>query len=384
MAMPRIYLDNNATTPLDPLVRQAMLPFLDEWFGNPSSNHRLGQLNREAVEQARVEVAALVKAPSSRIIFTSGGTESNNAAIWGAVLACPEKRHILASTVEHASVRKPLEFLKGRGYEVELLPIDRAGGLDLERLKGLLRPDTLLISLLGANNETGVLWPVAEIGRIARERGVPFHCDMVQMLGKMEVDLTATPVDFASFSAHKIHGPKGCGALYVRRGAPFVPFIMGGGQERNLRAGTENVAGIVGFGRAAVLAGERLTEFQDRMAELRDFLEHAIIEKIPGALVNGRELPRLPNTLNVSFMNASAEAIIQELDERGFSVAAQSACHSHDVSPSPVLSAMGVPEVYLHGSMRISLALQNTKEEVAAFLAVLPGLVERSRANCLA
>jgi len=379
MNMQRIYLDNNASTPASPEVIAEMLPYLAALHGNPSSNHWFGQRAKAALEEARNRVAALIHAPPSRLFFTSGGTEANNAVIWGVIHAVPGKRHIIASRVEHRSVLEPLNFLCGRGYEIELLDVDKEGGLDLEGLKKRLRPDTLLVSLLGVNNETGVLWPIAEIGGLLRERGILFHCDGVQMLGKIETDVMHLAVDFLSMSGHKIHGPKGVGAVYIRRGAPFVPLIMGGGQENNRRAGTENVPGIVGFGKAAELAAAWLACYGRNVGLLRDQLERAILARIPEALVNGLGLPRLPNTINVSFKGASAEAMVQELDELGFAVSAHSACHSNDLDPSHVLSAMGVPEAYLHGTLRISLSSRNTAEEIDNFLRVLPGVVAKSR-----
>lgn len=377
--MQRIYLDNNAGTPASPEVIAEMLPYFATLYGNPSSNHWFGQQARAAIEEARDRAAALIHAPSSRVFFTSGGSEANNAVIWGVVHAVPGKRHIIASRVEHRSVLEPLTFLCGRGYEVELLDVDKKGGLDIEGLKKRLRPDTLLVSLIGANNETGVLWPIAEIGGLLRERGILFHCDGVQMPGKTEIDVRTLVVDFLSMSGHKLHGPKGVGAVYIRRGAPFVPLIMGGGQENNLRAGTENVPGIVGFGKATELAAAGLACYGRNVGLLRDQLEAAVLARIPDALVNGAGLPRLRNTINISFKGASAEAMVQELDELGFAVSAHSACHSNDLDPSHVLSAMGVPEDYLHGTLRISLGCQNTAEEIDNFLRVLPAVVAKSR-----
>ncbi len=379
--MTRIYLDNNATTPVDPAVREAMLPCLGERFGNPSSNHRFGEAARCAVERARAQVAALLRTEPERLIFTSGGSEANSLAIWSAVMAQPGRRHLIASAVEHPSVLAPLAFLRDRfGFQLDLLPVDREGGIGLDGLARAIRPDTGLVALMGANNETGVCWPVAEIGDLCRERGVFFLCDAVQLAGKAELDLRQLPADYLSLAAHKLHGPKGTGVLFARRTAPVTPLLMGSGQERGLRTGTENVAGIVGFGKACELAAAALAQGHGvTMQTLRDRLEAQIMAAIPDARVNGQEQPRLVNTLNVSFRHASAAAMIQELDERGIAVSAHAACHGGDLDPSHVLRAMAVEEPYLHGTLRISLSRWTTMAEVDAFGALLPGIVAKSR-----
>ena len=378
--MQKIYFDNNATTPLDPAVREAMLPYLDDRFGNPSSGHRFGEAAHGGIEAARQQAAELLGAAANRLIFTSGGSEANNLAIWSAVLAHPERKHIVTSAVEHASVLAPLAFLQERfGYEVTILPVGQRGDLDLAGLAAAIRPDTVLVSLMGANNETGVLWPVEEIGARCRQRAVFFHCDAVQLAGKHALDLTSLPVDYLTVSAHKLHGPKGAGLLYARRTVPVTPMIMGSGQEHGFRTGTENVAGIVGFGKACELAGSAIDVHADLIREMRDRLEAAIVAEIPEAQINGGEIPRLANTINVSFKHASGAAMIQELDERGIAVSAHAACHSGDLDPSHVLRAMGVPEAFLHGTLRISLSRFNTMAEVDEVLAVLPGIVAKSR-----
>lgn len=378
--MRKIYFDNNATTPLDPEARAVMLPYLDDRFGNPSSGHRFGETAQAGLQPARRQVADLLHCLPASVIFTGGGTEANNTAIWSAITAAPAKKHIIASRVEHDSVLAPLRFLRERfGYEVELLPVDRQGGLDLDVLAGAIRPDTALVSLMGANNETGVIWPLAGIGELCHKEGVLFHCDAVQMVGKEPLDMEELAVDYLAMAAHKLHGPKGVGALYVKRTAPLTPLIMGAGQESGRRAGTENVAGIVGFGKACEIAGRELASCRQRLAGLRQRLEEAILKTIPESVVNGRALPRLANTLNVSFMNCAANGLIQELDERGVAVSAHSACHSGDLDPSHVLTAMGVEESFLHGTLRISLSRFNTEAEVDYFLGILPGLVEKSR-----
>ncbi|MDX1776003.1 MAG: aminotransferase class V-fold PLP-dependent enzyme, partial [Desulfobulbales bacterium] len=378
--MDKIYFDNNATTPLDPAVRQAMIPYLDEQFGNPSSGHRFGEEALAGITHARKQVASLFNCHLKSVFFTSGGTEANNSAIWSAVSAFPAKKHIISSAVEHPSVLKPLQFLQQRfGYAIDLLPVSKDGALDLHLLSSTIRPDTALVSLMGANNESGVVWSLAEIGALCREKNVLFHCDAVQLVGKEPIDLAALPVDYLAVAAHKFHGPKGVGALYVRRTVPFTPFIMGAGQEMAHRAGTENVAGIVGFGKACALAKDFLASGMSGVRELRNNLQERILTGIEDVIVNGAKQPRLSNTLNVSFKNCASGAIVQELDEMGVAVSAHSACHSGDLDPSHVLKAMAVPETHIHGTLRISLSRFNTDREVDFLCEVLPGIVTKSR-----
>lgn len=377
--MKRAYFDNNASTPLDPVVREAMLPYLTDHYGNPSSNHSFGERARAGVEEARGQVAALLNCSPDRIVLNSGGSEANNAAILSGVMADPAKKHIVSSRVEHASVLTPLGFLGRLGYEVELLPVDPQGGLDLDRLARAIRPDTALVSLLAANNETGVLWDLAAISRICQQHGVLFHTDAIQAAGKVSLDLAALPVDYLTIASHKLHGPKGSGALYVRRSTPVTPLVMGSGQENGRRAGTENVAAIVGFGKACDLATAHLPIYHRRVAALRDRIEAFILAEIPEARINGRQSPRLANTLNVSFAGCSSAQLIQDLDDRGFAVSAHAACQSGDLDPSHVLLAMGVPEDYRHGTLRISLSRFTVETEVDGLLAALPAAVRRSR-----
>lgn len=317
--MRRIYLDNNATTPIDPLVREAMLPYLGAWFGNPSSPHHFGQRARQGVTEAREKLSALVECHPERLVFTGGGTESNNTAIWCAVRANPEKKHILSSQVEHHSVLRLLEFLRDRGYHVQLLPVDRQGMLDLNQLERSLCDETALVSLLGANNETRVMWPIKEIGELVKSKGATFHCDAVQMLGKVLIDVKKISADYVSFSSHKIYGPKGAGALYVRQGVPFSPLLFGGRQEHDRRAGTENVPAIVGFGKAAELALSHVRDMAEngttaRLEAMRNRIEGSLQNMISETKINGAGQERLPNTVNVSFRRASSEAMVQELD----------------------------------------------------------------------
>ena len=365
---------------LDPAVREAMLPYLNERYGNPSSGHRFGEEALAGITKAREQTSSLFNCRPKSIFFTSGGTEANNTAIWSAVSAFPEKKHIISSAVEHASVLRPLEFLQQRfGYTIDLLPVGQDGALNLQLLSGTIRTDTVLVTLMGANNESGVVWPLAEIGALCREKNVLFHCDAVQLVGKEPIDLKALSVDYLAVAAHKFHGPKGVGALYVKRTAPFTAFIMGAGQEMGHRAGTENVAGIAGLGKAAELAAGYLGTGKSGMLALRNRMQERIVAEIDDAIVNGVSQPRLPNTLNVSFKNCASGAMVQELDERGIAVSAHSACHNGDLDPSHVLRAMAVPETHIHGTLRLSLSRFNTNAEVDALCAVLPGIVAKSR-----
>jgi len=365
--MKKIYLDNNATTrPADPVIT-AMLDCLKETFGNPSSAHLFGEKARNVVDSARDEAARFLGTRPQRIIFTSGGSEANNLAIMSAAAADPQKRHIISSPVEHDSVLKPLAHLAKQGYEVEMLSVDHQGMIDLDELAGMITPDTGLVSLMGANNESGVIWPVKEIGRICRERKVLYHCDAVQMAGKVE--FVADFADYLSISAHKLHGPKGVGLLQVAKKAPVLPQIRGASQEHGKRAGTENVPGLAGMAAAFRLARE--DGHNERIAAMRQRIEETILKEIPQAMIIGGKSPRLPNTVNVCFRHSSGAGIAQELDARGIAVSTQSACHSGDIDPSHVLAAMSVPEEYLHGSIRISLSRFTTDAQIDTFLGLL-------------
>jgi cysteine desulfurase len=378
--MERIYFDNNATTPLDPAVRETMLPYLGEHFGNPSSGHRFGEQGLAGITNAREQVASLFSCPPKRIFFNSGGTEANNTAIWSAITAFPDKKHIITSVVEHPSVLKPLEFLQQRfGYTIELLPVSRDGALDLQQLAASIRQDTVLVSLMGANNESGVIWPLEEIGALCQEKKALFLCDAVQLVGKELINPESLQIDYLSVAAHKLHGPKGSGALYVKRTAPFTKLIMGASQEMDNRGGTENVSGIVGFGKACELAGKYLAGGKSDVLNLRNRMQERILQEIEDVIVNGANQPRLSNTLNVSFKNCASSAMVQELDERGVAVSAHSACHSGDLDPSHVLRAMAIPETYIHGTLRISLSRFNTSQEIDLFCDILPGIVAKSR-----
>lgn len=379
--MAAVYFDNNATTPVDPQVVEAMLPFLRECFGNPSSPHQFGHRAKQVLEEAREQVGGLLGCAAERLIFTCSGSEGNNTAILSAVLDNPTKRRVVTSAVEHHCVLRRLEYLRDHmGVEVVFLPVDSGGQLDLEQLREAVTPDTALVSLMGANNETGVLWPIKEIAELVTAKGVLFHCDAVQMAGKEPFSIKNLPVDYLTVSAHKLHGPKGAGALYVKRGAPFTPLLFGGMQEFGRRAGTQNVAGIVGFGKAAELARAFLSVGgHEKLRELRDHLEGRILSEIDDVVVHGGESPRIANTLNAGFGGAPQEILLQELDERDFAVSSTSACESKSAAPSHVLAAMGVADRYLRSSLRISLSRMNTIEEVEAFMVVLPKVVDTAR-----
>ncbi|KHK01743.1 cysteine desulfurase family protein [Desulfovibrio sp. TomC] len=379
--MAAVYFDNNATTPLDPQVFEAMLPYLRECYGNPSSPHQFGHRAKVAVETAREQVAALLDCSADRLVFTSCGTEGNNTAILSAVLADPAKKRVVTSAVEHHCVLRRLEYLRDqRGVEVVFLPVNGQGQLDLAALAEAVTPHTALVSLMGANNETGVVWPIADIAQLVRSRGALFHCDAVQVIGKEPLSLKNLPVDYLTLSAHKFHGPKGVGALFVGRGAPLTPLLFGGGQEAGRRAGTHNVAGIVGCGQAAELARAFLAVGgQGHLAQLRDHLEEGLLAAVDDLAIHGRASPRLANTLSLGVGDAPQEILLAELDDRDFAVSTTSACQSQNAAPSHVLAAMGLPQRYQRSTLRLSLSRMNTLEEVEAFLTVFPTVAAEAR-----
>ena len=371
----RIYLDANATTPLLPEVLEAMRPFLVEQFGNASSIHQEGQRARSAVEQARASVARLLGCRPAEIVFTSGGTESDNLAIFGSVKAGD---HVLTSRVEHHAVLHAVERLGDRGVEVEFLPVDAQGVVAVQDVRRALRPNSRFISVMLANNETGVLQPVEEIGRLAREAGVRFHVDAVQAAGKMAIDVHSLGSDLLSISAHKMHGPQGTGALFVRRGTRLEPLFAGGAHERQRRAGTENVAGIVGLGKAAECAMEGLRNGEpERIRGLRDRLEMGLVEQASG--VNGGGTPRVPNTSNLWFETLDGEALVIALDLQGLAVSSGAACSSGASEPSHVLLAMGLSPERARGSVRLSLHRQTTEEEIERTIELVSSQVARLR-----
>ena len=375
------YLDNNATTRIAPEVVEAMLPFLSEYWGNPSSVYRFGNQVGKHLEEARTKVAALINADPQELIFTSCGTESNNSAIHSALATNPEKRHVLTTAVEHSSNINFCEYLQKRGYEVTFLPVESDGELDLHLLGKSIRADTAIVSVMWANNETGVVFPIEEIAAICRSKGVLCHTDAVQIPGKMNIDVKAVGVDFLSLSAHKLHAPKGIGLLYVKRRTKYLPYIIGGHQERGRRGGTENAANIVAFGRAAELALSRLDDENTRVRLLRDRLEGAILGTIPDTVRNGAKEPRLPNTTTIAFDFVEAEAILMLLDQIGICASSGSACTTGSLDPSHVLTAMGLSPARARGSVRFSLGFYNTDEDVDYLLKHLPPIIAKLRAT---
>jgi cysteine desulfurase len=375
--MRRIYMDANATTPLLPEVLDAMRPWLLESFGNASSIHQHGQQARAAVEHARESVARLLNCRESEIVFTSGGTESDNMALFGLV---QPGDHVVTSSIEHHAVLHAAERLRDRGLEVTFLSVSSSGAVDPDEVRRSLRPNTRLISVMMANNETGVIQPLVEIGRIAQEADIWFHTDAVQAAGKLPIDVKAIGCDLLSISGHKMHAPQGTGILYVRRGTRLEPLFFGGSHERQRRAGTENVAGIVGLGRAAELAAESLRSGAlDQVAALRDRLEQGILERVEGSGVNGANTPRVPNTTNLYFDNLEGEALVIALDLKGIAVSGGSACMSGATEPSHVLRSMGLSLERARASLRFSLTKLNTETEVDAALEIIPAAVNRLR-----
>jgi cysteine desulfurase len=379
-----VYVDNNATTAVAPEVFEAMVPYLTREYFNPSSMYEPARKVAEAIKQARQQVARYFgRIRSSEIIFTSCATESNNTAIVGAAKANPERRHIITSAVEHPAVLEVCKDMQRWGYEVTFLPVDRHGNLSIRDFVRALRPDTLLVTIMLANNETGVIFPVAELARITKETdpSILFHTDATQAVGKMRIDLAGEyrHVDMLSFSGHKLHAPKGIGVLYVRKGTPIRPFLIGGHQESGRRAGTENVPYIIGLARAMELAYENLEEENARLARMRDRLERELLARIPYLEINGKGAPRLCNTLNLSCHFIEGEAMLFELSQYGICASSGSACTSGSLEPSHVLTAMKVPFTAVHGSIRFSFSRYNTEEDVDRIIQVFPKIVERLR-----
>ena len=378
--MQRIYLDHNATTPVAPAVIERMMAALRDDFGNPSSVHHFGQRAKASLDEARSQVAALIGADPSEVVFTSGGTESDNYAIRGAAEALEPtgRRHLIASGIEHEAVLNTLRALARRGWRVTLLSVDQSGVVTPDSLRAALTDDTALVSIMHANNEIGTLQPVAELAALARERGALFHTDAVQSTGKVPVQVKSLGVDLLSLSAHKFYGPKGAGAIWIRRGVRLLPLVTGGKHERSRRAGTENVAGALGLGVAADLARAKMTTEAERLAALRDRLEHGILQRVSGTAVNGSGA-RVPNTTNVSFDRVEAESLLIALDLEGVAVSTGSACSSGTLEPSHVLKAMGFPAHRTQNSIRFSLGAANTEAEIDHVVSVLPRLVEKLR-----
>jgi len=373
------YFDNNATTRVAPEVLDAMLPFLRDHYGNPSSIYKFGSQCGREIEEARLKAAALLNADPKEIIFTSCGTESNNAALHSALATQPGRRHILTTAVEHSAILNHCAFLQRQGCETTFLPVDADGSLDLHLLDKSIRPDTALVSVMWANNETGVVFPIEEIAAICRSKNVLFHTDATQAPGKMKMDVKALDVDMLTLSAHKLHAPKGIGLLYVKRRTKFQPYLLGGHQEHGRRAGTENVASIVAFGRAAELALANLKDENTRVRALRDRLENTILSTIANTVRNGAQEPRVPNTSNIAFDFVEGEAILLLLDQIGVCASSGSACTTGSLAPSHVLTAMGVKPARARGSIRFSLGNYNTAEEVDHLLHHLPQIIKKLR-----
>ncbi|WJY15549.1 cysteine desulfurase NifS [Pectobacteriaceae bacterium CE90] len=378
--MKNVYLDNNATTRIDPMVLEAMLPFLSDYYGNPSSIHDFGVPSRGGVERARQQVASLLGAQhDSEIIFTSGATEATSTAIYSAVTLAPEKREIIVTAVEHPATLEVCENLERQGYTIHRLAVSPEGALDLAAYRQLLSERVALVSVMWANNETGVVFPVREMAALAHEHGVLFHCDAVQAVGKIPIALSATEIDMLSCSAHKIHGPKGVGCLYLRRNTRFRPLLRGGHQERGRRAGTENIAGIVGMGSACELAEVHQPMMDASIAQLRDKLQHGLEQAVSHVMVMGGDQPRTPNTLNIAFEFIEGEAILLLLNHCGIAASSGSACTSGSLEPSHVMRAMSIPYTAAHGSIRFSLSRYTREKEIDYVIEQVPPIVARLR-----
>ena len=379
--MKRIYMDHAATTPADLRVMEAMAPYFSERYGNASSLYTEGQEAKEALESARERVAGLINCRPDEVVFTSGGTESDNLALKGIAYAQKVRgRHIITTAIEHHAILHPCEWLEKQGYEVTYLPVDKYGMVKIASLEEAIRKDTILISVMHANNEIGTIEPIAEIGRIARERGITFHTDAVQTVGKIPVDVQAMHVDLLSISGHKLYGPKGVGALYVRKGIRVEPILLGGGHERGKRSGTENIPGIVGLGMACQLAKEEMGAEGERLRGLRDRLIKGVSERIENSWLNGHPTERLPNNANFSFRFVEGESLVLELDFNGIAVNTGSACSSKSLEPSHVLTAIGLRPEDTHGSLRFTLGRANTEGDVDYVLETLPKAVGKFRA----
>jgi cysteine desulfurase len=377
--MKAIYVDNNATTRVDPMVLDAMLPYFNDFYGNPSSMHSFGGEVAHKIDEARIKVASLVNASPDEIVFTSCGTESNSTAIHATISSIPDKKHIITSRVEHPAVKNLCEYLSKKGYRITFVPVDRKGMLDVDYLYNSLTDDTAIVSVMWANNETGMIFPIEEISQVVKQKGIVFHTDAVQAIGKVPVDVDKSKVDMLSLSGHKVHAPKGVGALFVRKGTRFSPFLIGGHQEGGRRGGTENVVSIIGLGKASELAENHLEEVTTRVGQLRDKLESELLRRIPNSMINGDSENRLPNTTSISFEYVEGESILLMIDEFGICASSGSACTSGSLEPSHVLRAMGVPFTAAHGSIRFSLSIYNTEEEIDFIIEKLPPIIEHLR-----
>jgi len=370
--MKKVYLDHNATTPLDPRVFEAMKPYLVKHFGNPSSPHSYGRYAKQALEESREKIANAINAKAEEIIFTSGGTESDNLALRGIALHQRKRKgHIITSSIEHHAVLKTCNALQKDGYYVTYLPVDNQGRVNPDDVKKSIRKDTILISVMLANNETGVVEPIADIGHIAREYGIPFHCDAVQAIGKMAVEVNELCTDLLSLSSHKLYGPKGIGALYVKEGVLLDPLITGGHHERELRAGTENIAAIVGFAHALKIAIDEMEIYSSKVSSLRNTFESELAERIKFTSIHGSKAERLPHCSSVGFSSVEAESILLHLDLKGIAASSGSACTTGESEPSHVLMAMGVSKEFAQGTVRLSLGKENSEEDIYYTLEVL-------------
>ena len=380
--MERIYLDYAATAPLDTRVLEEMMPYLTEVYGNASSQHRFGQVAQMAIDKARERVAKAIGAKPNEIYFTSGGTESDNWAIKGIAEARKSKgRHIISTPIEHHAVLHTLDWLKSHGFEITYVPVDSVGKVKLDELEKAIRPDTILITVMAANNEVGTIQPIAEIGKIAREHGVLFHTDAVQAVGSIPINVKDMQIDLLSMSAHKFYGPKGIGALYIRNGLKVDKLVVGGAQERTMRGGTYNTAAIVGMGKAIELATENLDEYAKKISEVRNYFVNKVLHEIPEVIFNGAPFEdRLPNNANFAFKYIEGEGILMTLDMAGIAVSSGSACSSGSLQSSHVLLAMGLEEVFAHGSIRFTFGRSTTKENVDYVVEILKGAVNRLRA----
>ncbi len=374
-----VYLDNNATTKVDPEVTEEMLPCFDKFYPNPSGTHSLGKQAREKIDLARQRVAQGLDCSPEEIVFTSCGTEGDNAAINAALNSRPEKNHVVTTKVEHPAVLNYCRLLEEKGYRITYLDVDTAGNLDTEQLKNSLTPDTAVVSIMYANNETGVVFPVSRIAEIVKEKGILFHTDAVQAVGKTRISMQELPADYLTLSGHKLHAPKGVGALFVRRNAPFSPFIIGGSQEYGRRGGTENTPFIVALGKAMELAVNNLEHEYQHILNLRDYMEDKLLQSIPEARINGDRCNRLPNTSSFAIKDVSGEDVVLKLDEHSICASAGAACKAGSMEPSPVLKAMGVPFHYAKGCLRFSLSRFTTANEIEFLLQKFPGIVEEMR-----
>ncbi len=377
--MRNVYADNNATTRVAPEVVEEMLPYFSELYGNPSSMHYFGGQVEKKLIEAREKVASLLNCDPSEIIFTSCGTESDSTAIQGTVESYPYKKHIITTRVEHPAVLNLCRHLSKNGYKLTELAVDKKGRLDLSELENAIVDNTAIVSIMCANNETGVIFPIEEIGEIVKSKGAVFHCDAVQATGKIPLDMSKCAIDLLSLSGHKLHAPKGIGALYIRKGAKLTPFIIGGHQERGRRAGTENVPYIIGLGKASELAMKHIEDGNTRIKALRDRLEKELLRRCTDSQINGDTEHRLPNTTNISFEFVEGEAILLMLSQKGIAASSGSACTSGSLEPSHVLRAMGIPFTFVHGSLRLSLSRYNNEEDIDYIIEHLPPIIERLR-----